>query len=497
MAYDAKIPYGLRDDRLVHVSQLSRGERGSRCGCVCPECKSPLTARMGEVNRHHFAHSGGNRPCAGGAETGIHLAAKQMIADNLAIPVPLLQASLEGKDSLGYSVRESKVIFKGCDRQPVDRAKLEHHLGDIRPDLIVTLAGNEILIEVAVTHYIDDEKLRRLEARGLRCVEIDLGDIPRTVTPAELESYVYDRGRAYWIVNPKLAAAEAALQPRLQQAIDRENARIEKARQEREEEGRRLREHYARMEAHYQKLEEAAEKRRQEDEKKRRQEEEERRQRTQRELQQAAEARQRREAEEKQRQQLAWEEERSQLDLDGMRGKAQHLLNACQDLEAQWRHASVPERLALPMARRHVPRAMAKMEVTETPRALATSIAYDWMFNVSPQEWKLVAFFEEVYTHSHLRKQEWVSILDVERCIKEFGYRPARPLLAAEELLNTAQYYRVLSDDPGILALAQLPRPLGAVAEFLGELASHGMIQLRPGPIDQLALIPELPHRWR
>lgn len=490
MAYDAKIPYGLRDDRLIHVSQLSRGERGNRCACVCPECKSPLTARMGEVNRHHFAHAGGNRPCAKGAETGIHLAAKQMIADNLAIPVPLLQATVEGKNSQGYAVRESMLIFRGRDRQPVDKAKVEHHMGNIRPDLIVTLAGVEILIEVAVTHYIDAEKQQRLEARGLRCIEIDLGDIPRTVTPAELASYVYDQARAYWIVNPKLAAAEDALRPKLLQAIERENARIEKARQERADEDRRQREHYERMEAHYLAMESVAAE-------KRRKEEEEKRQRLQRERQQAAEDERRREAAEKQRQQQAWEHERQLLDLNGMRRQAQGIIEACQRLETHWQQAPMPSQYTLPMAKRHVPRALSRMEITEIPRALATSIPYDWLYGVPPQEWKLVAFLEEVYTHGRLRQEEWIPILGIERCLSDFGYRPVRPLHLATELQNTAQHYRVLGDDSSMLALAQLPKPRDAIAEFLGELASFGMIQLRPGPAGQLTFKPELPFRWR
>ncbi|AJY53088.1 hypothetical protein KO116_P100342 (plasmid) [Halomonas sp. KO116] len=158
---------------------------------------------MGDIVRHYFAHTRGTRPCAGGTETGIHLAAKQLIADRKEIPIPLLQAVLEGKDSLGYKHTESKVIFPGRDRQAVDDTKLEFSLGDIRPDLIVNLGQIEILVEVAVTHFIDAEKQQRLESRGQRCIEIDLGDIPRNLTPADLEEHVFNYQRAYWIVNPR------------------------------------------------------------------------------------------------------------------------------------------------------------------------------------------------------------------------------------------------------------------------------------------------------
>lgn len=98
----AKILFGLCSGHVLHVDELSPSERGLRCGCVCPEWETPLEARMGEKVRHYFAHSNSDRPCSTGAETGIHLAAKQLIAERLAIPVPPLIASVEELDSRGY-----------------------------------------------------------------------------------------------------------------------------------------------------------------------------------------------------------------------------------------------------------------------------------------------------------------------------------------------------------------------------------------------------------
>ena len=44
-------------------------ERGAACDCFCPACRSPLVARLGEVNTWHFAHvAGQERPdCVVGA----------------------------------------------------------------------------------------------------------------------------------------------------------------------------------------------------------------------------------------------------------------------------------------------------------------------------------------------------------------------------------------------------------------------------------------------
>jgi hypothetical protein len=52
-----KNPFGIRNDKIICVSDLSLDERGEKCNCKCVACESPLIARMGNVNIHHFAHS--------------------------------------------------------------------------------------------------------------------------------------------------------------------------------------------------------------------------------------------------------------------------------------------------------------------------------------------------------------------------------------------------------------------------------------------------------
>ncbi len=43
--------------------------RGLACKCRCPECRSPVVARKGNVIRHHFAHIAASR-CTG--ENALH-----------------------------------------------------------------------------------------------------------------------------------------------------------------------------------------------------------------------------------------------------------------------------------------------------------------------------------------------------------------------------------------------------------------------------------------
>lgn len=55
---DLKNPFGMRDGCIVMIEDIPISERGLKCNCVCPACKEPFEARLGDIRVHHFAHSG-------------------------------------------------------------------------------------------------------------------------------------------------------------------------------------------------------------------------------------------------------------------------------------------------------------------------------------------------------------------------------------------------------------------------------------------------------
>lgn len=53
-------------------------KNGLKCECTCICCGDRLIARQGSIKEWHFAHESG-ADCAGGVESALHLAAKQII----------------------------------------------------------------------------------------------------------------------------------------------------------------------------------------------------------------------------------------------------------------------------------------------------------------------------------------------------------------------------------------------------------------------------------
>jgi hypothetical protein len=187
-----KLPYGLKEGNLVHISSV---EKGLKCGCVCPACNHPLIARKGEKTIHHFAHHNGSE-CAKGIQTALHLSAKDILEKHKRIQLPKVEVDFDSyKDSWVIS-EEMKVEF--------DEVKLEKRLDSVIPDVLVYVKGRPLLIEITVTHKTDSSKVDKIKRMGFSCLEIDLSNIKRELSIEDLEEIVIDKvEHKRWLHNEK------------------------------------------------------------------------------------------------------------------------------------------------------------------------------------------------------------------------------------------------------------------------------------------------------
>lgn len=150
-----KLPLALdkRTDRLIHISEIEK-EDAKNFDFVCPACKTELIARMGNKNIHHFAHKAN---CDINGESLVHLLAKKVISENSKIVVPIYNpVTLEWQYiEHQYTFVESEVMYE-----------------DIIPDVVIKVKDRLIFIEIANTHFIDDEKLQKLKKIGIETWEI-------------------------------------------------------------------------------------------------------------------------------------------------------------------------------------------------------------------------------------------------------------------------------------------------------------------------------------
>ncbi len=187
---DLKLPFGLKNNQLVHVSDV---ESGLECECRCPACRHPLVARKGEKYAHHFAHDKSSQ-CKDAYETAMHIAAKEVVKKAGYIRIPKLEYEViatRRKESHERIVR-------------FDKIDAEKKYRDIIPDILIEQNGRTLAIEIYVTHPLDEQKIKKIRENDLSTIEVDLSKVGQDIDFEALKKIVVDSvEHKKWIFNSK------------------------------------------------------------------------------------------------------------------------------------------------------------------------------------------------------------------------------------------------------------------------------------------------------
>lgn len=212
-----------RTGALVDIRQV---ESGMRCGCICPQCGRRLVARKGPRNRHHFSHHPKDQKislCSGGAETGLHIAAKRIVAGWQSLMTPALPHTEKGRARFGEEIVVTQSI--PGDFFPVERSVLPDETywpGDWIPDVVLLGPKGELRIEIKVTHGISGQKQLKIERDSIQTLEYDLAKL-RNDQGWNLDSLEHalktDPGIVRWAFHPEFANLKASIQNELARRI--------------------------------------------------------------------------------------------------------------------------------------------------------------------------------------------------------------------------------------------------------------------------------------
>ena len=128
------------DGLIVSIKDVISGKK---CDCICTKCKEPLVAKKGKKKAHHFAHQSTSN-CKG--ESKAHIDAKSIIKDKKYVHVPLINGQWK------------KIIFDEVKEEELIKDK-DGNTSKYRADLICKTKKKDLVIEIVVTHDIDEDKL--------------------------------------------------------------------------------------------------------------------------------------------------------------------------------------------------------------------------------------------------------------------------------------------------------------------------------------------------
>lgn len=133
-----------------------------------------LAVQAGDAIPPGLAYDGEVPPASEGL---LHWVVKKLLAKAGRIRVPGISRRLEREEGEYRFSREASIAPALLELRDV---RLEHRLPGVVPDIICTAqdtlrrrASFELLVEVAVTHKVDAEKLGRIRELGLACLELD------------------------------------------------------------------------------------------------------------------------------------------------------------------------------------------------------------------------------------------------------------------------------------------------------------------------------------
>lgn len=224
-----KIPFGLKDGVMVDISEV---KSGLACGCVCPSCHRQLQAKKGKKAVHYFSHDPSKEsvPCESALETSIHLMAKQILNEEKLAKFPRLEVKESRKDENGQTHEETGIVTEELLIN-FDQVELEKQLNDIRPDFIGYQNSIPYLIEIAVRHFSDAEKIKKIREKNIHAIEVDLSKIDYTISKDELKVLIIDNiDNKKWLSNPIAKALKAQINASLEEKLKQINELIFEAR---------------------------------------------------------------------------------------------------------------------------------------------------------------------------------------------------------------------------------------------------------------------------
>ena len=235
---DRYIGYALNESgELVHVDSVPRGRA---CRCRCVSCAEPLIAKQGEIRAHHFSHAQQNQ-CTGALETLLHRLAKEILGAASMLVLP--DYTWRGERALGDQLIELKQAIVAGGRARLSQVLIEPRCFEgVIPDVVFTTQARDgsvrtILLEVAVRHAVDAEKLKRIRHLNLPALELTLKpDLARLERSKLEERILRNAAGKRWLFHPRQLEFERRFEEmycREQESYQRAEAERAKADQER------------------------------------------------------------------------------------------------------------------------------------------------------------------------------------------------------------------------------------------------------------------------
>ena len=165
-------PYAIDGDTLKHISEANAQRHYS-----CPGCNQRLSPVLGSIRQHHFRHLPEAEECS--PSNALHSMAQRLIQETQ------LKAQKAGTpyechslcEDCSQSINQRDIAEQGAVLTLEDTRAIT----GARPDVVVSAPSGEVIIEVVVTHDLEEALAVSDRVAVMRAGRIVQVDTPRTL----------------------------------------------------------------------------------------------------------------------------------------------------------------------------------------------------------------------------------------------------------------------------------------------------------------------------
>ena len=233
-----KLDFGVREDgEMVHISRVPPG---LACGCYCPapDCRRPLVAKFCREKRDHFAHAP-NQACLDPSQarmTELHYKAQRQIQAQGWVMTPERHFTHKRSLSNGTETHCTLPVQEKPRRLEFDEVEYEPWRQGLRPDLVASLDGRDLWIEIKVAHGVDSDKYDQIRERSQPTLEVDLSRLraSQLSSDEEIAAAVNDPTNGRWVYHSRFPSVETQLKLRLDEQVKEAEKKIAERKKARE-----------------------------------------------------------------------------------------------------------------------------------------------------------------------------------------------------------------------------------------------------------------------
>jgi ssDNA-binding Zn-finger/Zn-ribbon topoisomerase 1 len=236
---ESLIPFGWNKEtrKLVDVASVPRG---SKCGCICPSCNTPLIARQGESKEWHFAHRSRNvhkdtnKDCEYSFAVSVRLMIRQLSSQGLKFRTPRYGDKIEAYGQLSHQRHRIEYIVTEGSTIELSNPKIGSTFSRVTVDVLSDVKKVPFVVYISYKGRNVPPEINPPDIKRCGVVELNISDLPNIFKQERkgrylevLREYIEETtGGKSWVYHPKMIQARKQAEEEMTEWLSQQKSNL-------------------------------------------------------------------------------------------------------------------------------------------------------------------------------------------------------------------------------------------------------------------------------